>query len=745
MSEGSRGPSAARPDLSRALLAGKVETPRPRPGAVPRDRLVARARADGARVVSVTAPPGYGKSTLLAEWAAGEDRPVAWATVDRLDDDPVALLTLLALACSGVSPQVADVAAEMRSTGATVLGRSAPLLASALARSTTPFVLFVDDLHEADSLGCRDALEIVLAGVPEGSQVVLAGRHAQPHLARLRAAGHVLEVGPEDLRVDVAGARTIFRTAGAEATDAELASVVERCEGWPTGVFLCALLVGDGEDVSALAGDDRFVADYLYRECLATLPPATQHFLRCTAVLDQLSAPVCDAVLDAQDAGERLRELETAGLFLVPLDHHRGWFRYHALFREFLLAELGRVENGLVPTLHRRAAAWFVGDGLAARALEHLLAAGDVDDAALLAAELALPTYQEGQVAVVSRWLAAVGDAAIEACPPLAIIATWRALLLGESPTAERWAAVVARTDASGASAEDRLALESAQRQIRAAMCEHGPDAALADARFAVEHEPAWSPWRDQALHLLGSAHLLVGDVDAARTAFAEASACAAALGNTDSVLLGEADLAALAIDDGRWSAAAQHARTAVAALEAHHMEGYGTAAPALAVSARVALHDGDTARAERFLARAMRARVQCTHVLPFLAVRVRLQLAHAFTTLGDRTTALHLVRETDDVLRRRPLLGRLVDEVETFRERLEKVAASDGAPPLTPAELRLLPYLQTHLTMAEIGRRLFVSRNTVSSQVVSIYRKLGATTRGLAVDRAVELGLLGD
>lgn len=743
MSDGSRQAVTARPDLSTALLAGKVEPPAPRRGAVSRRGLVDRARGDGARVVVVTAPPGYGKTTMLAEWASLEDRAVAWASLDRLDDDPGALLTLLALACARVSPEVAAVSAEMRGTGAAMLGRSAPLLAAALTRTATPFVLFVDDLHEAGSVACRDALEIVLDGVPPGSQVVVASRRTPGHGARRRVEGDLVEIGPDDLRVDVDGAREIFRAAGA-VPDAGIDAVVERCEGWPTGVFLCALLVRDGEDPASLTGTDRFVADYLYRECMTTLPAQTQHFLRATAVLDQLSAPTCDAVLGTTDAAARLRELEDASLFLVPLDHHRGWFRYHPLFREFLLAELGRVEPDAVAPLHRRAAAWHVEEGIEARAVEHLLAAGDVEEAAVLVGRLALSTYQDGGVAVVTRWLGTLGDAVVEAFPELTVVAAWRALLLGESATAERWAAVLEGFDADLLPDEDRVALESARCQVRAAMCVDGPEASLACARYAVEHEPAWSPWRDQALHLLGSALLLVGDQEAARDAFTEAVVCGTEAGNPDSVLLSEAELGILALDEGRWDDAERHARTAVRTVDDHHMEGYSTTAIALAVRARVAAHRGERTAAERFVARGMRARVPCTHVMPYLALRVRLQLGYACLALGDRTTASHLAAEAAELLRRRPRVGLLAGEVAAFRDRLETVAATRGAPPLTPAELRLLPYLQTHLTMAEIGRRLFVSRNTVSTQVGAIYRKLGATTRGAAVERAVTLGLLG-
>ena len=201
--------------------------------------------------------------------------------------------------------------------------------------------------------------------------------------------------------------------------------------------------------------------------------------------------------------------------------------------------------------------------------------------------------------------------------------------------------------------------------------------------------------------------------------------------------------------DDGRWDEAERHARAAVDTVDAHHMEGYSTTAIAFAVRARVAAHQGEHTAAERFVARGMRARVPCTYVMPYLALRVRLQLGYACLALGDRTTATHLAAEAAELLRRRPRVGLLVDEVAAFRARLETVAATHGAPPLTPAELRLLPYLQTHLTMAEIGRRLFVSRpadgpQPGTRQVGAIYRKLGATTRGAAVERAVTLGLLG-
>jgi LuxR family maltose regulon positive regulatory protein len=548
--------------LSGTLLEGKLAIRPVRRGAVSRRALIERARASDARVVGVTAPAGFGKSTLLSEWAAVDDPMIAWATIDRFDDDPAALLTLLATASAEFSPSAGIVASEMRGLATTVLGRSAPMLAAALSRASEPFLLVIDDIHSAASDECHDALEVVLAGVPSGSQVVLASRAEQPYFARLRIDVPTLEIGTDELRLDGDAARVIFAEHDVEVDDDGVGVAVERCEGWPTGLVLYALAVKAGADVLTVGGDERFVAEYLYHECLAGLPPELQDFLRRTAVLDELSAELCDAMLDRDDSGELLRRIEALNLFLIPLDRRELWFRYHALFREFLLADLRLREHGIVSGLHVRAAEWLEGERMLDPAVEHLLAAGEVERAGELVAELALPTYQRGEVAVVERWLDGLGDAVIEASPALAVIAAWAAILQGKSPASERWAAALDRFDLEGAPEEDRAAFESARAMVRAAMCAQGWESALADARLAAAYEPAWSPWRDQALHLLGSGLLLAGDRAGARDAFVEASESGAQAGNADSVLLSEAELAILSMDDGDWSAADAHAST---------------------------------------------------------------------------------------------------------------------------------------------------------------------------------------
>jgi len=733
------------PDL--LLLDSKLSVPPPRPGFVSRAGLIEKARGSGCRVIGVTAPAGYGKSTLLVEWALAEDRPVLWVSFDRLDDDPALVLSLLASAYARAWPTDAGLIADVSGAGVSALGRAAPRLASAFRASPVPFVVMLDDLHELRSPACHDVLSVVISGIPRGSQLVAASRFEQPHLPRLRAAGDALEFMAADLALDPAGAEQIFSQAHVSLTRELAVAMTERTEGWPAGLYLAAVIAAanDGEPLT-VSGDDRWVADYLYRESLLRLPESVQRFLRRTAVLDQLSAPLCEAVLAESGAQEQLRGLEASSLFLIPLDRRREWYRYHALFREFLLGELRRVEPDAVMKLHLRAADWYESSGSPAMALEHLLNTAERARCVRLVAELLLPTYQAGRMSTVQRWLSALGDSAIAQYLPLAVLAGWIAVLTGQTTEAQRWAAIVDAASFDLVPADGSASFGSARAMLRALMCAAGPEQMAADASFAVAQEPPWSSWRDTALCLCAEAHLLSGDVEQARAVFTEASAAATAVNSPSVIVVSESELAVLAMDAGRWAEAAGRVEAALAVVDKARMQDYATSALAFAAAARLARHRGDMEGANRELTRAMRARPTLTFVFPYLAARLRLQLARVYWAIADYSAARHLLREIDDIVLQRPALGALGQEVSEFRRIVTSNAQGGpaGGSPLTPAELRLLPYLQTHLTMGEIGERLFVSRNTVSSQVTSIYRKLGVSSRNDAVAQATTIGLLG-
>ena len=731
------------PQITRLIAHG---TRQRRPGAVSRARLIEAARSSDCRCVAVTAPAGYGKSMFLTEWAAAEDRRVVWVSLDRFDDEPAALLVSLASAYCRAGLGRADLVTDKSGgSGGWVLGRAAPRLAAEFRASPVPFVLMLDDLHELRSPACHDVLGVVIPAIPAGSQLATASRSEQPHLPRLRVSGEALEFGADDLALDAAGAQQIFANAQVSLSQEQATSVTERTEGWPAGLHFAAVIAKDSHGQAPdVAGNDRYVSDYLYRETLTQQPEDMQRFLRRTAVLDQLSGPLCDAVLEASGAAGQLRRLEAASLFLIPLDRRRQWYRYHALFREFLLDELGRTEPGIIVALHQRAADWYEVNGSPSHALEHLLHTTDWDRSARLAAAVIRPAYHTGQMTTARRWLRAIGDANVERYPPLAVMASWVRVLTGDTAGAQRWAAFVDAASFDGVPADGWASFESARAMLRAGLCASGPEQMTADAAFAADHEPAWSPWRADVLWMLGEAHLLAGQPSEAHAAFAEGSGTAATLHIPAAITLCESQLAQLAMDRGDWQEAASRLELALATIDENRMHDYVYSIPAFAGAARLSLHHGDLNEAHRQLTRAMGARPSATYLLPYHAVRLRLQLARLYLALADLATARQLLREIDDILRHRPALGTLTGEVEEFRGLTSgATTGATGRPPLTPAELRLLPYLQTHLTADRIAERLFVSSWTVKTEVKAIYRKLGVSSRNDAVQKAAAIGLL--
>jgi LuxR family maltose regulon positive regulatory protein len=726
-------------------LDAKFSVPQPRPRSVSRARLIKVARSGGHRIVAITAPAGYGKSALLAEWAQVEGRRVAWVSLDRFDDDPAALLASLAAAYCRAGLGSADLIADVAGRG--VSWRCAvPRLAAEIRASAVPFVFMLDDLHEVQSHACHDVLGVVISAIPPGSQLAAASRDEQPHLPRFRVSGDALELGAGDLALDADGAQQIFEHEHVSLTPELAAEVTERAEGWPAGLYLAALAAKQNHgQVRAITGDDRYVADYLSHEAFIRQPKTIQRFLRRTAVLEQLCGPLCEAVLGSSAAAVQLRRLEAHSLFLTSLDSQRQWYRYHTLYREFLLGELRRTEPGIIMTLHRRAADWYESNGYPELALEQLLLMDDDPDRAVrLTAKLARPTYVAGQLSTVQRWYRTIGDVNIERYPPLAVLRCWEGVLTGDTAKAETWAAVVDAVSFDGEPATGAASFDSARALLRAGLCASGPEQMMADAAFSLAQEPAWSPWRDTALWLLAESHLLAGRPGEAREAFGAASTAAAGMSSWDTIPLCEAQVAWLAMDHGEWDEAAGRLDTALGTIDAQRLHGYVSSLTTFAGAARLSLHQGDVKEARRQLTRAMRARPAATYLLPYHAARLRLQLARVYLALAEQATVHQLLREIDEITSRRPALGTLTDEVQGFRDGLASRAAPNGVVPLTPAELRVLPYLPTHLTADKIAERLFLSGHTVKTEIKAVYRKLGVSSRNDAVQRATEIGLLG-
>jgi LuxR family transcriptional regulator, maltose regulon positive regulatory protein len=568
-------------------------------------------------------------------------------------------------------------------------------------------------------------------------------------VALLRALGMVVEVGAAELAMDQQEGRALLEATGASLSDADMAELVGRAEGWPVALYLAALArkAGgpDGDGGFTFTGDDRFVADYLGSELLAQLSAEQVRFLTRTAVLERMSGPLCDAVLDTTGSGQVLETLEDWNLLVVPLDRHRVWYRYHQLFRDLLRAELERREPQLVPRLHARAAAWGEANGQQERAIDHAQAAGDADLVARLVWDAAPRADAAGRRDTARRWYHWFEDQGLlERYPLIAIQGAMRHALLGQPAGVERWTAAAERASARAAPAEARR-VERLLALLRAFQCRGGVEQMRADARRARQLTDPGDTTRGAALHLEWASYLLVGETDGADRLLAQAVEVATQDGEMSAASYALAQRCVIAIQRQDWPRAEALASQALTVARDGRLDDDVSSPLVYAVAARVALHRGDTPAARRHLARAARRRPLLTHSLPTYAVQALLELARAYLALNDAAGARAVLGQARDVLYLRPDLGNLPDQVEELRSALETAReALPRSSSLTTAELRLLPWLATHLTFREIGERLYVSQNTVKTQAISVYRKLGASSRGQAVQRLREMGLLG-
>jgi len=625
-----------------------------------------------------------------------------------------------------------------------------PHLGRALADLEEPLVLALDDLHAVGNPSCMDVLAELSRYIPSGSQIAVASREEPPlPLARWRAQGSVQEIGVADLRLDEREAGLLLAAAGVELDTDELSELTERTEGWPAGLYLAALSMqaGGTSTVGAegFTGGDRFVSEYFHLELLSRLPEAEASFLKHTSVLERMCGGLCDAVLETTGSAHTLVTIERTNGFMVPLDHKSEWYRYHHLFRELLSNELEHTEPEVVSVLNLRAMNWCIANDLPEDAIVYGHAAGETDTVAGLIDALALPLYYDGRMDTVDEWLGWFDEDELVQYPSLAVLGAWFRVLTGRTEDAERWLALADGATSTIPLSDGSATIEPWVATLRAHMMRNGPEDALADANLALTQLPPESSFRSTALLIRGASHVLLGVTDRATDDLEAAVDAGLASGAFDEVFVAQALLALLAAGKGSWGEAGERARAAQALVDETRLGDYSESAIVHVATARVALHEARPDEARAALARAHRLRPMLDLGFPWLTVQVGLELTRAHLALGEAGAARTVFRETEDVLELRPEMDSLVEDARELRERLAATSGSDGAwaMSLTGAELRLLPYLATHLTVPEIASRLFISRNTVKSEAVSIYRKLSVGSRSEAIQRAVEVGLL--
>ncbi len=720
-----------------------------RDGIVPRPELERRLQAQpAATVFLVVAPAGYGKTTLLAQWAERDHRPTGWISITPGDNDPAVLLTYIALALDSIEPLAPDAFAELANAQADLEKVRLPRLGRVVAECPRPFLFVFDDVHMLRTPEALGIIATLVAHVPTGSQVVIAGRR-EPELSlpRLMMQGRMTRLDTSSLAMSDAEGRELLLAAGVELSPRTGKGLVETTEGWAAGLYLASLaLRGDPSPELAAQrfnGADRLMVDYARDEMLRALDPDLVDFLVRTSVLERLSGPLCDAVLQQTGSTATLEQLARSNLLLIPLDREGNWYRYHHLLADMLRSELGRREPGGESELHRRAADWWEAAGNVSHAILHAHAAGDERRAAELVWRAAPIFISGGRAATVAQWLDRFSEDEVRRQPILVLTRAWWALGSGDFAAIAHWTAIAERFEPD-TTLPDGTPVRAAVALLAALVGNDGLTRQRDDARRAVELHPADNPYRVLALGLEGTAHRLLGDPRAARSNLEEAVRQGGGL-LPAMVAPALAQLAALAVDEEDWTEAARHVDRALRMVTEHDLGAKPPHTALFAVATIVHAHDGDVALAAREAKHAWALLDSLVGISPWMAIDARLYLARAAVTTGDAATARQAIREADRLLSKYPDPGVLPDRLETARAQADAAIAPLGAgvPALTPAELRVLRFLPTHLNFGEIAEQLFVSRNTVKTQALSVYRKFGVSSRTAAVEHAQAVGIL--
>jgi LuxR family transcriptional regulator, maltose regulon positive regulatory protein len=748
-----RGPFEATSLPGSEVAWTKLAQPTPRAGHIIRAGLQSRLQASlQAKLCLLSAPAGFGKTTLLAQWAAVGAGRMAWVSVDEGDNDPARFWMYVVEAFRTLEPGVGGAAlAALQRTRADLHRVVLPSLLNELSAVGAPVVLVLDDYHLVTNATCHQTLAFFVDHLPAGVHVALSTRVDPPlPLARTRARGELAELRAAELRfTDQEASELLKGSMGLQLANEDVARLTERTEGWAAGLVLAGVSLRGRQDgdtfIASFQGHHRHVADYLTDEVLASQPEAVRTFLLRTSLLERLSGPLCDAVLQTEGSTELLHELERSNLFLVPLDDHRQWYRYHPLFAELLRLELGRRGPGLLPTLHRRAATWHRDAGNVEEAIHHTSAAGEYGQAGALIAQHWLSYWRRGRRVTVARWLDGLPDEAIMADPAAAFVAAWIGGFSGASKQqTERWLTAMEDDTWQGALPEGISSLAFGAALTRAAALFDDVGGSVQAARRALELAgPEPSPFHWMAQAALGHALYLSGQPGQARPQLEELTARVSAAAQPYTVVTALAVLSLTAGDQDE-----DRAVTAPAWRAAVITETYGLGAEPLCGIVHLALgralaRHGRLAEAEERLGRALEL-VGIDSMVVHRACALLL-LASVRHSRGDLPGARALVAQA------RELIDCFVDpgSLPTLLEQTTQTPTSaprrrvQVAAPLTERELGVLRLLPTRLSNQEIGRELYVSVNTVRTHVRSIYRKLEVTTRAEAVAHARELGLI--
>lgn len=734
------------------FLATKLFVPPPRPGAVARARLLERLNAGLAgKLTLLSAPAGFGKTTLAAEWGAQCSRPVAWLSLDEGDGELPRFLGYLTAALRTVAPGFGErILGLLQSVPPPPPETLLTALLNEVAALPAPVVLVLDDYHLVDARPVDEALAFLLDHLPPTLHLAITTRE-DPNLplARLRARGRLTELRAADLRFTIAEATDFLRQMmGLELPAAAIEALEARTEGWIAGLQMAALSLqgrADAEDfIRAFTGSHRFVLDYLAEEVLQGQPEETRRFLLQTAILDKLCGSLCDALTGRDDSRRRLEALERANLFVIPLDEERRWYRYHHLFADVLRARLLEERPGEALALHRRASAWYEKNGMTPEAIGHALAAEDYEQSSALL-EMAWPAMDEHfRSAAWLAWARQLPEELVRVRPVLLTDYAWAYLNGGELEAGEERLRQAEQLldDPKGTVVIDEEQYQSLSATIAIARIylaqARGDVAATADyAHQALDQLPADDHIRrGQAAALLGMAHWAGGELALAHQALADTMDHFLTAGIVQYAISVTYAMADLLLAQGR-------RRAAVRTYEQSLQLALGQGSPVPRGTADLYLGLGDLAREAGALAAAEEQLQKSEELgllfaLPDWPCRLYIARARLAEAMGDPAKALALLDEAERLNFRSP-----VPDVRPIAARKAQLLARHGRVGEAEAWARAsgvspdddLHFLREfeHATLA----RILIARYGLDQQVALIGQAMRLLTRLLEAAEA--------
>lgn len=717
-----------------------------RPEAIARGRLLDRIDESSAPVTVICAPAGYGKTTLLGQLAHRQTTPVGWVSLDTSDNDPLLLLSEIACAIDRVTPVDPEVFGRLRTAEPALDTEVLPRLLNSLIH-TPSVTLVLDDVDQVRARHSLELLSVLCEHLPTNARLVVAARE-KPRLplARLRARGLLLELGPADLALNPTEAGQLLEALHLKIDQDAFDALFQRTEGWAAGVYLAAIAARDAPNPSRamreFGGDDRGVMEYLSGELLARQPAERLAFMRRTSVLDRFSAALTDAMLERDDSAAIIEELARSTGFVIPMDRRGEWHRYHHLLADVLKRDLARTEPRQSQPLHERASRWHERNGTPVEAIEHAFASHDQRRAAKLLSQHIRTLFNQGHQVAIHHWLQALSDADLAEYPALAAAGAWVMGLLGDRAQTLHYLRIVEDNPFDGPFLLGESSSQSAVVLLRASFGYEGVSRMRTMAELAYRLEPYGSGAHELAALSLGANLFLRGRAAAAQPLLEEA----ATLGETgaNSVLCALGLLALIHFDVGRLDQAELCIDEGRALMDRLGLHGYAGTAPLCAALACLQLEHGNRAATKSALDEAV-------SLLPRLKAVPWCSILHATLTarvalgLGDLPLAESLLVQARRELARYPDAGMLAHLLAKEERALEAAHGGAGVlhEPLTEAELRVLELAPTHLTLEEIGSNLCISRNTVKTHLKAIYSKLHVASRGEAVERAHAVGLI--